>query len=265
MDAQVSQGLCAFARPLMLLMHFIGADFVNLSINRIAVSGCVTALFFAATQLTAQNLTLEGQTGGFITPTAYVVLSENGQKFSHPAVGVHFVNTSAVIGNIYTFNIEEGIANRAEFGYTRNVHTLGNSPAFSKLWDYSGMNVFNGKGVVFKDGQYGPWMPGVGVGFVVRTGDKYVSGALNQALYGSLKSYTNEDVYVALTKTWLKPPVPFLLNLGWKATNASIYGIGGQATRFGGRLFGGLGFRCRALTTRRSCRLWDSLNSLPRL
>jgi hypothetical protein len=35
--------------------------------------------------------------------------------------------------------------------------------------------------------------------------------------------------------------VPFLLNLGWKATNATIFGIGGQSTRFGGRFFGGLG------------------------
>jgi hypothetical protein len=38
-----------------------------------------------------------------------------------------------------------------------------------------------------------------------------------------------------------KKPVPFLANLGWKATNATIFGIGGQSTRFGGRFFGGLG------------------------
>jgi hypothetical protein len=44
-----------------------------------------------------------------------------------------------------------------------------------------------------------------------------------------------------VTKTWAHPPVPFLLNLGWKATNATIFGIGGQSTRFSGRLFGGLG------------------------
>jgi len=48
-------------------------------------------------------------------------------------------------------------------------------------------------------------------------------------------------VYIAVTKTWTKPPLPFLLNLGWKATNATIFGIGGQSTRFGGRFFGGLG------------------------
>jgi hypothetical protein len=195
----------------------------------------------ASARIQAQNLTLEGQTGGFITPTAYVVLSEKGHTWSHPAVGYHFVNASKVIGYVHTFSIEEGFANRFEFGYTRSVHTTGNDPSFSRLWDYSGMNVFNGKVVAIKDGQFGPWTPGLGAGFVVRTNDKFVSGALNQLETGKLKSYTNGDVYVAVTKTWLHPPLPFLVNLGWKATNASIYGLGGQATRFGGRLFGGLG------------------------
>ena len=208
---------------------------------RIALWVCLAAILCATRTLQAQNLTLEGQTGGFITPTAYVVYSAKDKLFSHPAVGYHFVDASKVIGNIHTFSIAEGFANRAEVGYTRSEHTEGNSALFSSLWHYSGMNIFNGKVVALKDGQFGPWSPGLGAGFVVRKGDKFVSGALNEALTGLLKSYTNEDLYVAATKTWLHPPVPFLVNLGWKATNASIYGIGGQATRFGGRLFGGLG------------------------
>jgi hypothetical protein len=211
------------------------------ALKRLATGGALAAALFATVRMNAQNLTLEGQTGGFITPTAYVVLSEKGHTFSHPAVGYHFVNASNVIGYVHTFSIEEGIANRAEFGYTRSVHFKGNSPLFSSLWDYSGMNVFNGKVVALKEGTGGEWVPGIGAGFVVRTGDKFVSGALNQAETGTLKSYTNGDVYVAVSKTYLKPPVPFLINVGWKATNASIYGLGGQATRFGGRLFGGLG------------------------
>ena len=109
------------------------------------------ALFVSA-RMNAQNLTLEGQTGGFITPTAYVVLSEKGHAWSHPAIGYHFVNASKVIGYVHTFSIEEGIANRFEFGYTRSVHAKGNSPVFSGLWDYSGMNVFNAKVVGIKDG-----------------------------------------------------------------------------------------------------------------
>jgi hypothetical protein len=211
------------------------------SVKQLAVCGCLAAALLIARPLTAQNLTLEGQTGGFITPTAYVVYSAKGHIFSHPALGYHFVNASKVIGNIHTFSIAEGFANRAEVGYTRSVHTTGDSALFSGLWHYAGMNIFSGKVVALKENTGGEWMPAVGVGFVVRTGDRFVSGALNQELTGTLKSYTNGDVYVALTKTRLKPPVPFLINFGWKATNASIYGIGGQATRFGGRLFGGLG------------------------
>ena len=186
-------------------------------------------------RLYAQNLTLEGQTGGFITPTAYVVYGEKGHFFSHPAVGYHFVNANKVIGDIQTFSVEEGFANRAEVGYTRSVHWTGGSPLFSKLWNYNGMNIFNGKVVAVKDGQWGPWTPGLAAGGVVRTGDNFVSGHLDG------KTYSNGDVYVVATKTWLHPPLPFLLNFGWKFTNASIYGLGGQATRFGGRVFGGVG------------------------
>ena len=200
-----------------------------------------------AGRLQAQHLTLEGQTGGFLTPTAYVVYTEQGKFFSHPAVGYHFVNSAKVIGDIQTFSIVEGFANRAEAGYTRSVHLLGDSNntsegAFSQLWNYSGMNIFSGKVVALKDGQFGAWMPGLAGGVIVRTDDHFVSGHLNYELgLGPDKGYTNEDVYAVATKSWLHPPVPFLANLGLKFTNASIYGIGGQSTRFGGRLFGGIG------------------------
>jgi hypothetical protein len=204
-------------------------------VRKLALAGLLAASVTSVSSIRAQNLTLEGQTGGFITPTAYVVYSGKDQLFSHPAVGYHFVNASSVIGYIHTFSIAEGFANRAELGYTRSVHTEGNSPSLSGLWNYAGMNIFNGKVVAIKDGWGSPFTPGLAAGFVVRTGDKFVTGAIDG------KTYTNEDAYVAATKTWLHPPVPFLVNLGWKATNASIYGIGGQATRFGGRLFGGLG------------------------
>jgi len=201
-----------------------------------------------ASRLAAQHLTLEGQTGGFLTPTAYVVYAEKGSTFSHPAVGFHFIDASAVIGDVETFSITEGFANRAEAGYTRSVHQFGDQPTttatplgLSNLWKYSGMNVFHGKVVVLKDGQFGPWMPGIAIGGVIRTNDHFVSGAANKTLTNTDKSYTNGDAYIALTKTWAKPPVPFLLNIGWKATNGTIFGLGGQSTRFGGRFFGGLG------------------------
>jgi hypothetical protein len=197
----------------------------------LAVSG------MASPMAMAQNLTLEGQTGGFITPTAYVVQSAKGQVFSRPSVGFHYVHAGDVIGDVYTASITEGFANRAEVGYTRSAHTNGDNPFFSPLWEFPGMNVFHGKGVALKEDSFGTkWVPGVAAGFVVRTGDHFVTGAIDG------KSYTNGDVYVSVTKTMVDVHVPLLLNIGWKATNASIYGIGGQATRFGGRLFGGVGF-----------------------
>jgi hypothetical protein len=167
-------------------------------------------------------------------------------------VGYHFINAKTVIGDFQTFSFTEGFANRAEVGYTRSYHTLGDATlpsagAFSNLWNYNGLNIFHGKVVVIKDGQFGPLMPGIAVGGLVRTDDKFVSGAVLQEVAGlqgiveAAKNYTNGDVYVAVTKTWAHPPVPFLVNLGWKATNGTIFGIGGQSTRFAGRLFGGVG------------------------
>lgn len=248
------------------------------TLSKIVLCGFLAVAMLASRQLNAQYLTLEGQTGGFLTPTAYVVYMEKGEKFSHPAVGFHFIDASAVIGNIETLSITEAFYGRAEAGYTRSIHQFGNSgpttqviatsptgiqvptmPDISQLWHYNGMNVFHGKVVAINDGQFGPWTPGVAVGGVVRTNDKFVSGAAYQQaveLYDQFcletrscspvavpaaKSYTNGDVYLAATKTWAKKPVPFLANIGWKATNASIYGIGGQSNRFIGRFFGGLG------------------------
>jgi hypothetical protein len=252
-------------------------------IRNLAVFGFLAVAMLATRQLNAQYLTLEGQTGGFLTPTAYVVYMEKGQAFSHPAVGIHYIDAAKVIGNIETFSITEAFYGRAEVGYTRSVHQFGNSgsgttvlanavlgstlpgsavpvtPDFSQLWNANGMNVFHGKVVGIKDGQFGPWTPGVAVGGLVRTGDKFVTGEAGPIAVGfydeyciatkscapvaipAAKSYTNGDVYIAITKTWARKPVPFLANLGWKATNATIFGIGGQSTRFGGRLFGGLG------------------------
>ncbi len=198
---------------------------------------CCALLLVACASASGQNLTLEGQTGGFITPTAYVVPVAKGKHLSLPELGYHFVAAGSVIGDIHTASVTEGIANWVEFGYTRSAHTNGNNPYFSTLWEYSGMNIFHGKAVALRENAFKrAWMPGVGVGFVVRTGDHFVSGAIAN------KSYTNEDIYIAATKTALNLKVPLLLNFGWKMTNASIFGIGGQATRFGGRFFGGVGF-----------------------
>src|ERR1017187_5258937 len=128
---------------------------VNLRmLTKLTVCGVVLLTLPFASRLNAQNLTLEGQTGGFLTPTAYVVYSAKDQKFSHPAIGFHFVNASKVIGNVETVSITEGFANRAEVGYSRSIHQTGNAITglnLSSLWKFDGMNVFHGKVVLLKD------------------------------------------------------------------------------------------------------------------
>jgi len=212
-----------------------------------AVLGGVALALASSMPAVAQHLTLEGQTGGFLTPTAYVVYVAKGQTFSHPAIGYHFINTDKVIGNVHTFNIVEGIANRAEIGYTRTAHEKGSSSTFSELWNAPGMNILSGKVVAVKDGQFGEWTPGIAVGGIVRLHDEYVSGKIYEevmAAYGvpgKRQAFNNGDGYIAVTKTRLKPPVPVMLNLGWKVTNTTLFGLGGQGTGWQGRFFGGLG------------------------
>jgi hypothetical protein len=219
-DARASQRRCCPLR-------------VSLAYTLLLVTGL---LAFAARPARAQNQTLEGQTGGFITPTAYVVTSGPGHMFSHPVVGFHFVAAGNVIGDVYTLSVTEGIANRFEVGYTRSLHTNGDNPYYSPLWFYNGFNIFHGKASVIPEtmGNHA-WVPGVAIGGVYRQGGRYVSGAIAQT------SYDNGDVYIVATRTLrtIKPPI--LLNFGYKGTNASIFGVGGNSPDFVGRMFGGLG------------------------
>jgi hypothetical protein len=205
-------------------------------VTRVALPIVFAALCLTTeTAIQAQNLTLEGQTGGFITPTAYTVQSP-GHLFSAPVVGYHYVRAGNVIGDVHTLSVTEGIANRFEVGYTRSIHTNGENPYYSPLWFYNGFNVVHGKVNVLPEntGKI-PFLPAIAAGFVVRTQDHYVSGALQG------KTYTNGDVYAVATKTLLNLRPPLLLNFGFKGTNASIYGVGGNSPAFVGRLFGGLG------------------------
>ena len=181
--------------------------------HKLFVCGILAVALLSTRQLSAQYLTLEGQTGGFLTPTAYVVYMEKGQALSHPAIGVHFINASKVIGNIEAFSITEAFYGRAEAGYTRSVHQFGDSgtgttvlanavlgstssatavpvtPDFSQLWHANGMNIFHGKVVAINDGQFGPWTPGVAVGGLVRTGDKFVTGEAPVVATEALDAY----------------------------------------------------------------------------
>jgi hypothetical protein len=189
---------------------------------------------------TAQSLNWEGQTGVFITPLAYTAASPK-TNLGIPILGFHFLNAGDVLGSFYTTSATVGLLGRAEFGYTRVFHQDGSTPSLSSLWN-GGFNIVHGKVNVLPEnlGKHN-WVPALSAGFVARSQVPYVAGVLANG------TNTNADFYLVATKTVTQTKhVPLVLNLGYKATNASVFGLAGNAPAYRGRLFGAAAFVVKA-------------------
>jgi hypothetical protein len=116
------------------------------------------------------------------------------------------------------------------------------------LWG-SGFNVFHGKVKFLRENR--KWRPALAAGFVVRTEVDNVGGIIRN------QKTSNADFYIVGTKTVTKiRQLPLVFNLGWKATNASLLGLAGNATAYQGRVFGAAAFAIRG--PRRSTVLFGS-------
>lgn len=186
----------------------------------------------AAPNLFGQGLNWEGQTGAFITPFAYMSQSDK-DKVGKPQVAFHYLNGGEVLGNHFQASITVGMFSRAEFGYTRSIVSEGSSTALSPLFK-NGFNIFHGKvNVLPENYNKNKAVPAISIGFVARTQVKRVAGVLNN------QSTNNGDIYVVGTKTITSiKKFPILINLGYKATNASVFGIAGNSPKWEGRAFG---------------------------
>ena len=195
------------------------------------------ALSASATMTRAQSLGYEGPTGIFVTPLAATAASPaNG--VGHPVIAYHVLAGGPVIGTWNTVSITEGFAKRAEVGYTREDHAAGNTQGLSPLWT-DGLNIFHGKvNVVPENAGKAPWVPGISIGGILRTNDSNVFNGTNN------QTKTNGDVYVVATKviTQIEKKVPILINAGVRGTNASLWGLGGNAPEFSARGFGAVAF-----------------------
>lgn len=199
------------------------------------LSGAVLFLS-SASPAAAQNLNWEGQTGVFITPLAYTAPSPE-TSIGKPILAYHFLNAGDVLGNFHTSSVTVGLLSRVEFGYTRTFHQAGSTPDLSSLWD-GGFNVVHGKVNVLPEnvGKHN-WIPALSAGFVARSQDHHVAGVLSKS------DNTNADFYLVATKTVSQvKSLPLVLNLGYKATNASVFGLAGNAPAYRGRLFGAAAF-----------------------
>ena len=192
---------------------------------------------FAAHKAQAQSLGYEGPTGVFVTPLASTAASpENGA--GHPVIAYHLLAGGPVIGTWNTVSITEGFAKRFEIGYTREDHAAGNTVGLSPLWT-DGLNIFHGKvNLVPENAGKTKWVPAISIGGIARTNDSNVFDGSN----GQTK--TNADIYAVATKvvTQFSKKVPVLINAGMRGTNASLWGLGGNAPNYEARAFGALAF-----------------------
>jgi len=221
----------------MTLRHKV-LSFTLRTMQRSSWSWVLTAILaaLAVPAARAQNLNWEGQTGAFVTPFAYTSPSPSG-GFGLPAVSFHYLDGGHVLGGFYEVSGTVGFLGRFEVGYTRALNSEGSSPALSPLFS-GGFNIIHGKANLLaeKAGRHA-YIPAVSLGFVVRTDIRRVGGVVNR------EDTHNEDFYLVATKTITYFRVlPIVASLGFKATNASVLGIAGNAADWQGRLFGTLGF-----------------------
>jgi len=195
------------------------------------------ALSFAGSALHAQSLGYEGPTGVFVTPLAATAASP-AKGAGHPVIAYHVLAGGPVIGTWNTVSITEGFAQRFEIGYTREDHATTSTTGLSPLWK-TGINIFHGKAnLVPENAGKTKWVPAISVGGIARTNDSNVFNGANG------QSTTNGDIYLVATKvvTQIDKHVPILLNAGVRGTNASLWGLGGNAPEFSARAFGAVAF-----------------------
>ena len=76
-------------------------------------------------------------------------------------------------------SIEERFGNRLQFDYTRGSHTDGGDPTLSPLFNFAGMNTFNGKvKIVAEKFQHHSCVPAVALGGALRTNVPVSASAL---------------------------------------------------------------------------------------
>ena len=208
----------------------------NLRLVQYAALGLLLTMAAGARFASGQSLNWEGQTGVFVTPLAYTAPSAK-KKLGKPVIAYHYLNGGKVLGDFHQASLTVGALGRTEFGYNRDLHSQGGTAGLSSLWG-NGFNSFHGKlNFVPEDFAKQKWLPAISAGFVARTQVYNVGGWIEG------KRTNNADFYVVATKTITETKkLPIVLSAGYKATNASVLGLAGNAPAYRGRAFGAAAF-----------------------
>ena len=174
------------------------------------------ALLTAPTCLAQLNW--DGQTGGLLTPFAYVSNSP-GKGLGRPELAFDYMNAGPVLGNELQASITFGFLKIGEIGYTRSFNVEGSVLGLSQLFA-NGFNIWQIKVKLVPENFRGAkFVPAVATAAVVRTQVRRITEVDEH------ENTTATDFDVIATKTLDKLPVPVLLNFGVKLTNASLLGL----------------------------------------
>lgn len=223
------------------MRRFAPVSFWSVSKSFFAAFALLLAQLLVSPAARAQNLGYEGPTGVFVTPLAYTSASPaNG--LGKPSVSYHFLAGGPVIGDFSTVSITEGFAKRFEVGYTSEIHA-GADPY--GLWK-NDFSIVHGKAILVPENAAKTnWVPSIAIGGLYRFNDHNAYDGATALQTGSTAQGThNGDIYAVATKTvtQISKKVPVLLSAGIRGTNASLWGLGGNAPDFTARGFGAVAF-----------------------
>jgi hypothetical protein len=215
---------------------------------------------FAAHTAQAQSLNYEGQTGIYVTPLAYTSASP-AKGLGRPSIAYHYLGLGGMLGDFNTFSVTEGFAKRFEVGYTSVMHTgtsyvgsdgellyavageesLQDVSSYAKNHDFS---IIHGKANIISENSFKTkWMPAITVGGIYRFNDHNVmnGGHFYENPYATQNTH-NGDIYVVGSKTitQISKHVPVLFSAGVRGTDASLWGLAGNAPSMEMRSFGSL-------------------------
>lgn len=183
--------------------------------------------------------TIEGNSGVFITSTAYMANPpEDGEVFGKPSF-----STSAVFGrskDLQSFAVTENLWGRLEFGYAYERFGLGDWPkdvkagAGATIDHHLGLHNFNLRTMVIKEGDFDcSWMPAITFGTHFKWSEGHTK--LNNDLGGLLDTLgsdhnTGIEFTVVASKTITDLlPRPVILSAGLRNSDAIHTGLFGFA------------------------------------
>lgn len=184
------------------------------------------------------QLNWDGQTGGLLTPFAYVS-SSSGRSLGRPGLAFHYMNAGPALGSELQASITFGFLKIGEIGYTHSFNVEGDVPGLSRLF----ANGFNTGHIKFKlvpeNFRGMKFVPAIAAAAVVRTQVRRITEVDER------ENTTATDFDVMATKTIDELPVPVLLNFGVKLTNASLLALAANSPNWDFEAFGAAGFELR--------------------